>query len=182
MPQKTATFERQAKRALKSATLQLKQSRRSFPFYIPLTANHYIWRRVEQGLTNGCGHSPIYCISAINLKLYIPLIDKITLYLLLGVACGVLHPAQGCKILVVKPRPQTPKPQTQKPKTKGPWADTKISWAKLLSMKEGSHNEPQKVRKVQSGPPYLSSKKNLRCTARGRTWSSPPCSVRTSSV
>ena len=26
--------------------------------------------------------------------------DIITLYLLLGVASGVLHPAQGCKILV----------------------------------------------------------------------------------
>ena len=60
----------------------------------------------------------------------------------------------------VKPRPQTPKPQTQKPNTKGPWAYTKISWAttttpphpQLLSMKEGSHNKPQRVRKVQSGP------------------------------
>ena len=90
---------------------------------------------------------------------------------------------------IVKPRPQTPKPQTQKPKTKGPWAYTKISWAtttttppQILSMKEGSHNKPQRVRKVQSGPPYLSSKNNLRCTARGRTWSSPPCSMRTSSV
>ena len=27
--------------------------------------------------------------------------DIITLYLLLGVASGVLHPAQGCKILVI---------------------------------------------------------------------------------
>ena len=26
-------------------------------------------------------------------------------------------------------------------------------------MKEGSHNKPQRVRRVQSGPPYLSSKK-----------------------
>ena len=67
---------------------------------------------------------------------------------------------------------QTPKPQTQKPKTKGPWADTKISWAtthptlphpthpQLLSMKEGSHNKPQRLRKAQSGPPNLSSKKS----------------------
>ena len=94
VPQKTTTFERRAKRALKSATLQLKQS-------IPHTTNHYIWRQAERGLTNGCGHSSIYCISAINLKLYIPLNFIITLYLLLGVASGVLHPAQGCKILVV---------------------------------------------------------------------------------
>ena len=48
-----------------------------------------------------------------------------------------------------------PKPQTPKPKNpKGPWAYTKISRA--------THHP--------------------RCTARGRTWSSPPCSVRTSSV
>ena len=30
--------------------------------------------------------------------------DIITLYLLLGVASGVLHPAQGCKILVIRER------------------------------------------------------------------------------
>ena len=51
---------------------------------------------------------------------------------------------------VVKPRHQTPKPQTQK----GPRADTKLIQAthppttthKLLSMKEGSHNNTQRVR------------------------------------
>ena len=52
----------------------------------------------------------------------------------------------------------------------------------LLSMKEGSHNKPQRVGKGQSGPPHLSSQKNSGRTARGRTWSSPPCSVRTSSI
>ena len=35
--------------------------------------------------------------------------DIITLYLLLGVASGVLHPAQGCKILVNNP----PAPQAR---------------------------------------------------------------------
>ena len=49
------------------------------------------------------------------------------------------------------------------------------------SMKEGSHKKVQKTRMVQNGPPYLSVKKNLRCTARGRTWSSSPSSARTSS-
>ena len=37
---KNTTFERRAKRALKSALLSLKQSERSFPFYIPLTGAH----------------------------------------------------------------------------------------------------------------------------------------------
>ena len=52
----------------------------------------------------------------------------------------------------------------------------------LLSMKEGSHKKVQKIRMVQNGPPYLSVKKKFRWTARGRTWSSPPSSARTSSI
>ena len=55
------------------------------------------------------------------------------------------------------PSPQTPK--SPKPK-KGTGADTKISWAtpSILSMKEWSHKKPQRVRKVQSCLPFLSSK------------------------
>ena len=49
------------------------------------------------------------------------------------------------------------------------------------SMKEGSHKKVQKIRMVQNGPPYLSVKKKIRWTARGRTWSSSPSSARTSS-
>ena len=49
------------------------------------------------------------------------------------------------------------------------------------SMKERSHKKIQKIRMVQNGPPYLSIKK-CRWTARGRTWSSPPSSARTSSI
>ena len=61
---------------------------------------------------------------------------------------------------------QAPNPKTQKLKTEEPWADTKISWV--------THHP---TTKVQSGP-----EKKLRWTVRGRTWSSPPCSVRTSSI
>ena len=52
----------------------------------------------------------------------------------------------------------------------------------LLSMKEGPHKKVQKIRMVQNGPPYLSIKKKFRWIARGRTWSSPPSSARTSSI
>ena len=53
---------------------------------------------------------------------------------------------------IVKPWPKNPKQNTKNSKTKRPWADTKILWV------------------------------NCKWTARGRTWSSPPCSVRTSSI
>merc|ERR1719317_1767610 len=49
------------------------------------------------------------------------------------------------------------------------------------SMKEGSHKKVQKIRMVQNGPLYLSVKKKMRWTARGRTWSSSPSSAGTSS-
>ena len=64
-------------------------------------------------------------------------------------------------------KPQSPKPKNQKQRGLG------------LTLK--SHGPPPH-QTPPSGPPYLSNKKNLRWTARGRTWSSPPCSVRTSSV
>ena len=92
----------------------------------------------------------------------------------------MIQMCQDAQILVLS-SPQAPSPKPKNPELRGLGLTLK-SHGPLLSMKEGSHNEPQKVRKVQSGPPYLSSRKNLRCTARGRTWSSPPCSVRTSSV
>ena len=44
----------------------------------------------------------------------------------------------------VKPWPHTLCPKTQKPKTKGPWADTKMLY--ILSMKEGSHKQTQRLR------------------------------------
>ena len=72
---------------------------------------------------------------------------------------------------------------------KGTGADTKTLQAttqlhhhrKLLSIKQGSHSKTQRLRKFQNGPPYLSVKNSFRWTVRGRTWSSPPCSVRSSS-
>ena len=43
----------------------------------------------------------------------------------------------------------------------------------------GPTKTTQRVRKFQNGPHYLSVQKYFRWTATGRTWSSPPCSVRT---
>ena len=50
VPQKTNTFERRAKQALKSDSFLLERSERSFPLYIPLTGadksateNHHFW-------------------------------------------------------------------------------------------------------------------------------------------
>ena len=60
-----------------STPLSLKWSERSslstYPFLVHTKVPHKTTtfeRRAERGLTNGCGHSSIYCISAINLKLY----------------------------------------------------------------------------------------------------------------
>ena len=67
---KTTTFERQAKCALKSAPSNSSKAREVSISTYPLLLTTTFERRVERGLTNGCGHSSIYCISAINLILY----------------------------------------------------------------------------------------------------------------
>ena len=60
---KTTTFERRAKRALNKYPILSRAKQEKFQKKTTFE------RRVERGLTNGWGHSSIYCISAINLKL-----------------------------------------------------------------------------------------------------------------
>ena len=73
--------------------------------------------------------------------------------------------------VIVKPRAQTPKP-----KTEGPWATTPPHPITF----EHDGRVPQKKSKSKKGSEF--SSKKLRWTARGRKWSSQPCSVRTSSI
>ena len=78
---KNTTFDRRAKRALNKYPSLSQAKGEKFPFlYTPYWCTqicqkkHAFERWAERGLTNGCGHLSIYCISAINLKLYIPLL------------------------------------------------------------------------------------------------------------
>ena len=87
---------------------------------------------------------------------------------------------------IVKPWPQT---LSLKTKTKGPWADTRILWAThptppITFKHEGGVPQQNPKSKTYSkwSPLLVCQEKKLRWTARGRTWRSPTCSVRASSI
>ena len=107
VPKKTPTLRDEQSDPWISTPLSLKWRERNFPFYIPLTGAHKCAKKTP--LLRGERSGVLQMAVAIHLSIAFQQsiwnftfhFFKFIFYFLLGVASGVLHPALGCKILVL---------------------------------------------------------------------------------